>query len=606
MSRLVAPSEKSLAEILYQQQQLAEAIPVPLTLAILRQVCDALEWAHNLTDPNGQPLYILHRDVSPANIYVGLTGAVRLVASTAAQANCGYVAPEVLVGMNADPRADLFSLGVVAHEMLTNQRLFLGVNDHDTLSRVCAFPIPLPSTINPMVTADVEGIVLMALARDPTYRWQSAGMMRDGFASVAQRHGFELGPEGANLWYGLYMGYPAPRPEPVLPNVMFSSPAEQVIAPPVGAPPMEAPPSGEWSDDTNNETQIQQSVDPRLQAAKPSEPAAKTPRPEPAQRTPRPELRTKEPSQRTPRPDLSVADLPSPRMPDLPEPPPRKAEDLPAPRAKQPTGQTANPASNALFEDLPAPRTKQPTAAPPSNALFEDLPAPRVKQPTGQGIKPASSSLFEDLPSPKAKGVADLPAPKGGFADLPAPRAPEPNQRGVALEDLPPDPRPEPQPRPQPAHAPNPFEGMDLPGGKNQHARASTADVDAFLSSVDDPDLDQVSHVPASPQRPGPGAPQSAKGAFELELGEFTQIGAAPLISFGNTGETPIALVGVGPRAPPPRTSAPTLPPPFTVVVGNRDDDDDEAARKKKLLMIVAGVVLVLVAAVVAFVLFSD
>ncbi len=634
MQRLVAPSEKSLAEILYQQQQLGETIPVPLTLAILRQVCDALAWAHNLTDANGHPMYILHRDVCPANIFVGHTGVARLVASTAAQANCAYVAPEVLVGLVPDPRADLFSLGVVAHEMLTNRPLFLGVNEHDTLSRICTFPIPLPTTVNPAVTADIEGIVLMALARDPTYRWQSAGMMRDGLASVAQRHGFELGPSAANLWYALFMGYPAPRPEPVLPSVQFSAPEPQVIAPPMGAPPMEAPPAGEWSDDTNNETQLQP-VDPRLQ-----DKPANTPRPElRTSETPRPELRTNEPSQRTPRPDLGVADLPKPRpvengVSDLPSPrakqptgqqPPRPKQPTgqQPPRPKQPTGQQP-PASNALFEDLPAPRAKQPTgqAPPASKAPFEDLPAPRTKQPTGQPprakqptgqSKPISNSLFEDLPSPKAKGIEDLPAPHGEaarFANLPAPRAPEPlaqpNQRGVALEDLPPPEKPRPaEQRARPADS---FDDMELPGGGNQHQRASTADVDAFLSSVNnDPELDQVSHVPASAP-PGPPPINSPQAGFELELGEFTQIGAAPLISFGNTGETPIALVGVGPRQQAPRTSAPTLPPPVTMVattrVGDADDDDDDDRRKK--LLIVLGAVLVLVAAVVAFVLISD
>ena len=136
MQALVAPFEKTLGELLFQQQQLGEPIPVPLTLAILRQVCDALDYAHTLRDAHGNPMYLLHRDVSPGHILVGQQGATRLIASMAIQANPSYVAPEILLGMAPDPRADLFSLGVVAHEMLTGRPLFQGSNEHDTLARV--------------------------------------------------------------------------------------------------------------------------------------------------------------------------------------------------------------------------------------------------------------------------------------------------------------------------------------------------------------------------------------------------------------------------------------------------------------------------------------
>ena len=243
---MVAASEKSLAEILFQQQQLGTPIPVALTLAILRQISEALDWAHNLRDAAGNPLDILHRDVCPANIYIDHIGVARLVASTAPQANPGYVAPEALLGHRPDQRADLFSLGVVAHEMLTGRPLFHGANEHDTLSRVCTLAIPLPSTINPAVTADIEGIVLMALARDPTYRCQSASMLRDGLVSVAQRHGFELGPQAANAWFDLYAGRPIAPLVPV------------VREPPRNTDPDPSPLAGDqWSESTSSETGIQ-------------------------------------------------------------------------------------------------------------------------------------------------------------------------------------------------------------------------------------------------------------------------------------------------------------------------------------------------------------
>ena len=195
--------DKSLAEILANRMRAGEPIPVPLTLSILRQVCDALDYAHNLRDPNGQPLGIIHRDVTPACIFISEGGVVRLVGSTAPHGTFAYMAPEYVMSGMLDTRADLFSLGVVAHEMLANRPLFAIGDDRETLDRVCQLAIPPPSSLNPCVAPDIDGIVLMALARDPAYRWQSASMMRDGLLYVAQRLGLEVTSGQGDPWGNL-------------------------------------------------------------------------------------------------------------------------------------------------------------------------------------------------------------------------------------------------------------------------------------------------------------------------------------------------------------------------------------------------------------------
>jgi len=242
--KAVSP-DKSLAEILAHRMGAGEPIPVPITLSILRQVCDALDYAHNLRDPAGMPLGIVHRDVSPAHIYVGEGGRVTLVASTSQHGTFAYMSPEYVMAGMLDWRADLFALGVVAHEMLANRPLFATGDDRETLDRVCALAIPPPSAFNPQVAPDIDGIVLIALARDPAYRWQHAAMMRDGLLAVAQRLGLDVGSAQREAWVDLLSTQAESAPVQVLAPVL----------PPAPVPPPEDP--DPWADDTNNATRIE-------------------------------------------------------------------------------------------------------------------------------------------------------------------------------------------------------------------------------------------------------------------------------------------------------------------------------------------------------------
>ncbi len=485
MQALVAPFEKTLGELLFQQQQLGEPIPVPLTLAILRQICDALDYAHNLRDANGNPTYMLHRDVSPGYILVGQQGAARLIASMALQANPSYVAPEILLGMVPDPRADLFSLGVVAHEMLTGRPLFLGANEHDTLARVCQLPIPPPSTINPAVTHDIEGIVLMALARDPSYRWQSAAMLRDGLAAVAARNGLEVGPE-STAWAPLFAGQ---RPELMLPSVQFAQPAQPaqsaqpqavpILATPIAAQPtVVAPPPG-----LTPLAALPTVVAPAPRPAPPlpaiplvAIPAGPTavpalPRPKSttklsnvaSAKTPAPVIAKSLPSA-PPRPHHNPAanKTPAPVItPTLPSPSANMFDDAPATMASamafdsRPPVDEAGPSTfddslaSHAFDDAPATiAVARALHAPPANA-FDDSPATIATKTPGR-----FENAFEDSPSTIATGqpasrpsldatLLDLPSTKRSLAppstvEPTLPRQPSlPTRKPPTAEDLP-------------------------------------------------------------------------------------------------------------------------------------------------------------------------
>src|SRR5207237_1269247 len=137
----------TLTQVMRQCQLAAGAIPIPITLGILAQLCEALEYAHNRVDEDGKPLGIIHRDVSPSNIVISNTGVVKLLdfgiakvtgkseldtpVGVVIKGKFDYIAPEYLGGQ-LDLRADLFALGVIAHEMLTGRKLFAGEDDFHT------------------------------------------------------------------------------------------------------------------------------------------------------------------------------------------------------------------------------------------------------------------------------------------------------------------------------------------------------------------------------------------------------------------------------------------------------------------------------------------
>jgi serine/threonine-protein kinase len=188
----------TIGQLIRQCKATVGIIPFPITLNILCQVCDALAYAHNLEDEDGTPLGLIHRDISPPNIIVSNTGTVKLIdfgvakmARSSMQTMIGtvkgkfsYMAPEYLDG-KLDSRVDLWALGAVAYELLTNKALFDAPDDLGVLELVKHGPIPPPSRHNPDVPRDLDAVVLTALERNPDRRWQTATAMRTALANVA-------------------------------------------------------------------------------------------------------------------------------------------------------------------------------------------------------------------------------------------------------------------------------------------------------------------------------------------------------------------------------------------------------------------------------------
>ncbi len=180
--------------------------PVGFAAYVAREMCRALAHAHDFRDERGVPSPIVHRDVSPQNVMISYEGIVKLVdfgIAKAAQAagmeetrtgalkgKFAYMAPEQLDGAKASPQSDVFAVGVTLFEMLTAKRLFKGSTDYDTLVRVKSQAIEPPSVANPLVPPELDHVVMQALERDASRRYQRASQMARDLELVCAQLGF--------------------------------------------------------------------------------------------------------------------------------------------------------------------------------------------------------------------------------------------------------------------------------------------------------------------------------------------------------------------------------------------------------------------------------
>lgn len=177
-----------------------KTVPVGLVLYILAQVCEGLAYAHSRTDERGEPLGIIHRDISPSNIMVSRDGAVKLVDFGVAKARSKlsnsvtgaihgkfqYMSPEQATGKPLDQRSDLFSLGIVAYEMLSGKRPFDGDTDLATLEKIRhTDPEPLRQ-LRPDVPVAVAELVHHCLEKDPYQRFDTASAVGRRIQEILQ------------------------------------------------------------------------------------------------------------------------------------------------------------------------------------------------------------------------------------------------------------------------------------------------------------------------------------------------------------------------------------------------------------------------------------
>lgn len=166
---------------------LGAAIPLRIHLFILTQVLAGLDYAHELKDFDGNPLNVVHRDVSPHNVMVTYEGHVKLVdfgIAKAADSNgdtrtgvmkgkCAYM-PAEQFGGKVDRRADVFAVGVMLWQALTGRRLWKGLSDAEVFQRLSRDDIPTPSSVKEGIDPELEAICMKALSYRPDDRWSTA------------------------------------------------------------------------------------------------------------------------------------------------------------------------------------------------------------------------------------------------------------------------------------------------------------------------------------------------------------------------------------------------------------------------------------------------
>jgi serine/threonine-protein kinase len=185
-----------------------ENIPLDVALHVTLSLLRALEYAHTARDEEGKPLALVHRDVSPGNVLIDRSGAVKLTDFGIARAaeierrtdagqlkgKLGYMSPEQVVGRDLDARSDLFTLAIVLTEMVILRPLFSGGKELDVLLRIRDADLSAIDRASHRVPDDVRAVLFRGLARDPTLRYASATAFAEALEEIVRRRRLQVGP----------------------------------------------------------------------------------------------------------------------------------------------------------------------------------------------------------------------------------------------------------------------------------------------------------------------------------------------------------------------------------------------------------------------------
>lgn len=180
---------KDLKTIFLQLITRKKDLPIPIAVHVVSSVLKGLDYAHHKRNQFGQPLQIVHRDISPQNIVMSFSGKVKILDFGIAisttkfdptelgilKGKFSYMSPEQAYGREVDPRSDIYSAGIVLWELLTMESCFNGTSEVEVLNNVREPSVKSPSSVNSEVTSELSKIVMKALEKKVQHRYPTAG-----------------------------------------------------------------------------------------------------------------------------------------------------------------------------------------------------------------------------------------------------------------------------------------------------------------------------------------------------------------------------------------------------------------------------------------------
>lgn len=183
-------------------------LPIPHICYVIAEVANGLDYVHRRIDDKGNPLNIVHCDISPQNIMISTSGTVKIIDFGIARAaikervsdtgilkgKFSYMSPEQALGEPIDHRSDIYSLGIIMHELITGKRLFKAPDKKETLRNVREGNVKPPSSIASDIPEELDSIVMRALSKDRRFRYPFASQMRDEIQKYLHTHHPDFSP----------------------------------------------------------------------------------------------------------------------------------------------------------------------------------------------------------------------------------------------------------------------------------------------------------------------------------------------------------------------------------------------------------------------------